>query len=881
MIDEFVSLHRHDQYSMYDGIGLASRSAKRAAELGQSALALTNHGNVFGLVEHYRACEEVGIKPILGMEAYITWSESKARKLSHITLLVENQKGYENLMRLVTESHKIFWYKPRITLALLEQYKEGLLILSGCSFGLIPRLLEENEELAVKGMRRLAQTFHGQLWVEIQHHETAQKYTPFLIEQAKQLRLPLVATTDAHYAELGDRVVHDLILKMRRKEQGEENPSYGSGYHVLSRKEALSVFLKAYPDSWANWIAGALDETCIIAERVSFRFAKPTKLFPGFWTEPVDRLRRLARNGLMMKKLATRTGYEERLDRELRVIEGKDFSEYFLLCHDVTSWARKHGIMVGPRGSVCGSLLAYCLGITNIDPIEHGTMFERFMHEERETIPDVDLDFDARYRKHVMTYVSERFGQYALPIATFGRYVSGNLSADIAKALMMDDSSKNSLRNLLELFHREKRSAVAEADVDASPLGRKLTLLYPKLPRAIELLYGQVRYIGKHPGGVCFVPGDPHQWLGIIEIKDQQMTSYNYYDVEYLGLVKMDFLGLDAISIISRTKELAERRHEKKIDLDTILLDDDTVYREISAGHTAGVFQLEQRGAAQIAKEIEPENFRELVAVISLNRPGVNAFIPQYLKGKEESRSGKTFPSFTQETYGALVYQEQIMQILRSIGFTWAETDAFMKSIKAVGSMTIKKDIDERQPMRDLLFERLKARGITGLRAERFVRGVSSYLFNKSHGVGYARVTYLMAWLKAHYPLEFWCSLLDAEDIDPKRFNYERLAILDGAILLPPHINGTVGYSIEGNAIRVGLKTLKGVGEKASAEIVAKQPYEKDRDVLRIPRRVVNIRVLKALRDAGALKFGIAWRNHAVRYNQVRAGVTPSEASIA
>jgi len=875
-VDRYVSLHRHDGYSVFDGLGTARLAANAAAGLEQPALALTNHGNVFGLMDHLEACDKAGIKPILGVELYVTESAEKPedRKLAHQTVLAQTMKGYRNLMRLVTRANERLYYKPRACVEDLIEFQEDLIILSGCPSSLINRALEAGEEERARALlERMASELRGRFWVEIQHHKTAQANAPWLIKQAQRLKLPVVATNDAHYVDGKDRQAHDLLLKIRWKGRGEENPSYGSGYHILSRKEFGVLLLAAHPWATGAQVRGWLDETVAIADSCEdLKMERPKRLLPPLWEDSIPRLRMLAAQGMQSRGLLKKLAYVKRLRRELQVIEQLGYADYFHICSEVTQWARSEDILIGPRGSVCGSLLAYVLGVTTVDPLVHDTMFERFLHEDRKKSPDVDLDIDSRHHARLQRWVLEKYAPYATQIVTFGRYGGGRLSQDLIGGVPeLGEDGADELRTVLDEYKHQRLEEITAEEIDGQ-LSMQLTQRCPELPYLVSTLYNQVTYVGKHPGGIVFAPGDHARWYAKILAKEEWLASYDGDTLEDMGLVKIDFLGLHAMRMLRQTMEAIGKRDGAETTLDSIPLDDHEVFGRFARGQTQAVFQFERRGAQSVLRTIEPDNFAELVAATSLVRPGVMDSLPSYVEGK---RKGLTHGEFA-DTYGTIIFQEQIMARVRGLGFTWAQCDEFLQLIKSMkyNQASVSSGAVELAPFMIEVAQRLVEReDLTLVDAKMYVARMAQYSFNKAHAVGYSLVSYWMLWMRTRYPLEFWCSVLDSEPNDKKRREYQRSAAFDGLIFLPPHINATQGFSIEDNAIRVGYRTLPGVGEKAAAEIQAHAPYETPHEILNLPRRTVNTRVIKVLHHEGALIMDQdRFMKHAVKYNEELRG---------
>lgn len=644
--DRFVSLHRHSSVSLFDGLDLAVRAADRAAVLGQPALALTDHGTVMGLIEHARYTSERGVKPIMGCELYVVDSLDKESPRRHLTVLARDQTGYRNLMRLVTLAHRQVYYKPRVTFQDLEQHRDGLVVLSGCPAGHVSRsVLDGDLDAAEAYFVRLLDVFGDSFYAEVQHNEAASLAAPHVVRLAERYGVEVVATNDAHYVEREDRQAHDLLLKMRAG-KGESEPTYGPGYHMMTRQEMRDALLAAHPWMTARQVDRMLDVTVDIANGITFKHEKPERMLPRLWgDQPGQELWRRAWAGLeavVPMSRARRCEYEARLREELRVVEVLGCEEYFLLVSDIVAWGRKQGILIGPRGSVCGSLLAYVLGVTTVDPLVHGTMFERFLHDQKKSFPDIDLDVDSSRRDDLKRHVLETYSGYAYPIATFGRWGAGNVANGLAQVLDLSRVEKADLRAAIDKVKGKERLFVTtESDFAEFPVFRTLEVRYPGITRVVSRLYSGVMYYGRHPGGVCFVPGEPERWFAQVPVGGELVATGNFQDLEWCGLLKCDFLGLAAMQSLAESVALVKQRLGVEVNLSEIPLDDARVLERFAAGDTDGVFQFETRGAREILREIEPESFAEVAAATALNRPGVADNLPAYVAGKARLRRGK------------------------------------------------------------------------------------------------------------------------------------------------------------------------------------------------------------------------------------------------
>ncbi len=873
--EAYVNLHRHDSYSLLDGVDVAERAATYTGTmLVQPALGLTNHGNIYGLVEHHFACKAAGVKPIHGCELYVTVGEEKAKdrkEIFHLTVLVQNAVGYQNLCKLLTLSYlpERFYYKNNISLPLLAQHGEGLIVLSGCPrSAILSRFVGGDAEGAEKLFAWFIEVFGGRFYAEIQHNVMVSEATMALVALSRKYSVPIVFTSDAHYVEKRDRVVHDLILKLNRgkkkakvtvkageekpPEKGEENPTYGDGFYLLGRGEADHYMKTAHGWLSEELRGEALDNTVLIAERCEFDMAslKPKELLPKLFDDAAGKIDAYALEGVKSLGLSG-PKYSERLREELRVIHKLGYDQFFLVIHEVVKWAKSKGFLIGPRGSVCGSLLAFALGITEVDPLIHGTLFERFLYDEKKSAPDVDLDIDARYKGQVAAWVMKRFEPYALPIITFGRYNEANVANELGTEFNMLEDDRRDLREAIAKLHRNRVLVASTAQLRESQVVLDLEKKHPGIVQIVQKLYGTVSYIGQHPGGMAFMPDEPSRWMATVRYKDNITTCYHMVDVERLGLLKFDFLGLTAMGTIQRTVDYAKERYGHVLRLKEIPLDDKPTLDLFTNARTDGVFQFDTDVAKGVLHEIEPTSFKEIVASNALNRPGVSDNIHKYAKAKEGGKSTGLFG----ETYGIVVYQEDILLFLKGLGFTWQEGDAFLKAIKGV------KRWDPNSPILQKFVDALMVRGAEEEKAKALLNRISRYSFNKAHAVGYSLVAYWTAWLRVHYTLEFWASAISMEKQYDKVRAFECAAARDGIVIMPAHVNGGAYTGIEGDGIRLGLSALKDVGTKAAEAIgnIRRElfggQFNKAVEIAAAPKRVVNAKVIAALERSGALEF--------------------------
>lgn len=837
------------------------------------ALALTDHGNLYGAIEFYKKAKAFGIKPIIGVELYLARRKRFDRtpkidsKSYHLTVLAENEKGYQNLLKLISKAYlEGFYYKPRVDKDLLKEFREGLIVLSGCPNGEIPRLiLEGNYNEAKKKVYEYLEIFgKDNFFLEVNYHpnlEEARKLKKALIDLSRETNIPLVATYDVHYVYPEDREVHDIFLAIQQGKDIEESDrlSMKEDDFSLASEERIWELYQDIPES--------IEITWEIAQRINLeielgKFKFPKYPLPENLTE-FELLKKLTFEGLEKRGLINDSKAKDRANYELSIIEKTGFAGYFLIVQDIVKWAKKNGIMVGVgRGSAAGSLVSYLLEITEINPLKYDLLFERFLNPERIEMPDIDIDICDYKRDLVFDYLKERYGQESFAqIATFGKMASRAAVRDIGRALGFSFSFVDKLARLipakLSLEEAEKLNDVQK--VLKEDKNYKLILDYAKRVENV------VRHVSVHPSGVIITPGPIIEYTPLQFAPQDQSRVITQYDMNAtgeLGLLKMDFLGLRNLSIIEDTLRLIEERHKEKINLNDLNPDkfDEDTYKIYAEGKTVGVFQVEGKGMTNALKMIKPKNVEELAAVIALYRPGPVKLIPNYVKRKYnqepiEYLHPKLEPILS-VTYGILIYQEQLMRIATDLaGFTQGEADTLRKAIA-------KKKVDLLQSLKEKLIQGMIKNGIEPNLAQKiweWIEPFGQYGFNKSHAVSYAFISFYTAYLKGKYPLEFInaCLLHEGRDVE-RIYVYLEEAKNYGFKILPPDINESdVNFRITDlNTIRFGLGNIKNVGLNLIEAILEERkkngPFKSLVDFLkRVKHKDLNKKSLESLIKAG------------------------------
>ena len=878
----FTHLHVHTEYSLLDGSSKIRELTARAKELGMDSMAITDHGVMYGVIDFYRAAREVGIKPILGCEVYVAPGSRFDRengagedRYYHLILLAENNTGYKNLMKIVSKGFVDgFYYKPRVDLDLLETYHEGIISLSACLAGEVQKYLARGMyEEAKRSALRYSEIFgKDHFYLELQDHGIPEQkmVNQGLLRLSQETGLELVATNDVHYTFAEDAKAHDILLCIQtgKKVTDEDRMRYEGGqYYCKSEEEMRKLFPYAQE---------AIDNTHKIAERCNVEIEFGVTKLPkyevpeGFdsWTY----LNHLCREGFKTRYPDDDGTLSRRLDYELGVIKTMGYVDYFLIVWDFINYARSQNIMVGPgRGSAAGSIVSYTLGITNIDPVRYNLLFERFLNPERVSMPDIDVDFCYERRQEVIDYVVRKYGKdQVVQIVTFGTLAAKGVVRDVGRVLDLPYAMCDSIAKMIP----NDLGMTLDKALTANPDLKKLYNEDEQVKYLIDMskrLEGLPRHTSMHAAGVVIGSRSIDEFVPLSRAADGTITTqFTMTTIEELGLLKMDFLGLRTLTVIQNAVRLAEKDYGIKLDMDHIDYNDKKVLESIGTGRTEGVFQLESGGMKGFMKELKPENLEDIIAGISLYRPGPMDFIPRYLKGKNDKTSityeCPQLEPILSPTYGCIVYQEQVMQIVRDLaGYTMGRSDLVRRAMSKKKTAVMEK---ERQ---NFVYGN-EAEGVKGCIAngidEKTANHIydemidfAKYAFNKSHGAAYAVVSYQTAYLKYYYPKEFMAALMSSVMDNVSKFSEYILTcrrMMDIAIL-PPDINeGESGFSVSGDGIRYGLSAIKSVGRPVVDAILEERKkngiFSSMEDFInRMTNKEVNRRTIENFIKSGAM----------------------------
>lgn len=874
----FVHLHVHTHYSLLDGLSQIDKLMDRVKELGMDAIALTDHGNLYGAVEFYKEAKKRGIKPILGVEAYVApygMLQKRARvddTRYHITLLAKNNVGWKNLIALVTKSNlEGFYYKPRIDKELLAEHAEGLICLSGCPSSELSRLIARKQTAEAETLVGWYKKIFGEnFYLEVQPHTKQEQvsllHSP-LLELAQKFSVPIVATSDVHYTLREEKTAHEVLLAVQTNSHIDDEDRLTLKKYDLSliTQDEMAEIFSDIPEAIEN--SGKIADQCDVTLELG-KTKLPKFILPEGEISSFEYLKKLVaeRTGERVSEMSPEL--EARINLELGVIEKTGFADYFLIVQDFVWWAKNHGIVVGPgRGSAAGSMVSYILGITNIDPIKYDLLFERFLNPDRIQVPDIDIDFTDIRRDEVVAYVRQKYGEDRVAqIITFGTMAARAAIRDTGRALGMSYAFCDSLAKLipfnktlaetLEMVPDLKKRYEAEEDV------RRL------LDEAMRL-EGTARHASVHACGVVISPEPLINFMPLQRApqgNETVITQFEMHSVEDLGLLKMDFLGLKNLTIIEKTIRLIRETRGEEVNIDKLPLDDKATFKLYRAGDTTGVFQLESSGMRRYLKELQPTELEDIIAMISLYRPGPMDLIPQYIArkhGKEKiSYLHPRLEPILKNTYGVGVYQEQMMRIARDLaGFTLAEADTLRKAI----GKKIKELLEEQK---ERLIQGMIKNGIPSRTAQaiwELFPPFARYGFNRSHAACYAMVSYITAYLKAHYTQEFMTSLLNVSGTDIEEINFlvDEVKHLNLRVL-PPDINASSeNFAIDGANIRFGLLAIKNLGANIAHAIIEdrnhKGPFTDITNFLtRIEHRDMNKKSLESLIKTGTFdSFGL------------------------
>ncbi|MBY0012759.1 DNA polymerase III subunit alpha, partial [Paenibacillus typhae] len=880
----FVHLHVHSEYSLLDGAARITDLVRRAGEYGMKSLALTDHGVMYGAIPFYKACTAAGIKPIIGCEAYLTAGSRRERgsrkdqPIYHLILLAKNETGYRNLMKLVSIGHlEGQHYKPRIDMEALAAHAEGIICLSACLGGEVPQhLLHGREDEARKAALRYKEIFGGDFYLELQDHGIPEqkRVNPQLIALASELDIPLVATNDVHYLAKEDAEVQDVLICIGtgKTVDDEDRLQIGTDQLFLKSGEQMAALFPHVPQAITN--------TQEIADKCNLELTFGQHILPEYSPLPegldaAAYLRRLCRSGLEARYSDTplwaspeqKAAAEQRLDYELGVIESMGFSDYFLIVWDFIAFCHKNGIVTGPgRGSSAGSLTAYTLRITDVDPLKYNLLFERFLNPERITMPDIDIDFSDERRDEVIAYVVEKYGrEHVAQIITFGTMAARAAVRDVGRVLNLP---YNEVDKAAKLIPGQLGISIARA-LEGSP---DLKALYETSSKTRELLdmamkvEGMPRHASTHAAGVVISKGPLTDAVPLQAGNESTaLTQYSMEHLESVGLLKMDFLGLRTLSIIERCMNWIREMDGEAPDFRTIPDDDPLTYEMLGAGETTGVFQLESAGIRRVLKDLKPSGFEDVISVLALYRPGPMEFIPKFIAGKH-GEIAVDYPHadltpILADTYGIIVYQEQIMQIASLMaGFSLGEADLLRRAVSKKKRETLDK---ERSHFVEGSLQQGYQEADANAVYDMIVR-FADYGFPRAHAAAYGVLAFQTAYLKAHYPVQFMASMLTAVmGTHRKVAEYVLECRRTGIGVLPPDVNESgvlftpvPGGQGSGGHIRFGLAAVKNVGTLAVENIMAvrkERPFDSLLDFCRrVDLRVCNKRVIESLLQAGA-----------------------------
>ena len=898
----FAHLHVHTEYSLLDGSNKIKEYVKRVKELGMDSAAITDHGVMYGVIDFYKEATAAGINPIIGCEVYVAPKSRFDRELTggedryyHLVLLAENNTGYANLVKIVSRGFtEGYYYRPRVDMEVLREFHEGIIALSACLAGEVQRYIQKGLiDEAKKVARKYEDCFgKGNFFLELQDHGIPEQRTvnAALLNMSRELDIPLVATNDVHYTYAEDAQPHDILLCLQtgKKLADEDRMRYEGGqYYVKSEEEMKGLF----PYAWE-----AVENTQRIADRchVEIEFGKykvPRYEVPaGYdsWTY----LNKLCQDGMAERYPDDDGTLQQRLDYELGIIHDMGFVDYFLIVWDYINYCRENGIAVGPgRGSAAGSIVSYCLKITNIDPIKYNLLFERFLNPERVSMPDIDVDFCFERRQEVIDHVNRKYGSdRVVQIVTFGTMAAKGVIRDVGRVMDLPYAYVDTIAKLIP----NELNITIDRALELNPELRKMYGEDEQMRSLIDMskrLEGLPRHTSTHAAGVVICPDAADNFVPLCRGVDNAVTTqFTMTTIEELGLLKMDFLGLRTLTVIQKAVQLVEKSKGIRVDIDNVDYNDPAVLASIGTGRTDGVFQLESGGMKSFMKELKPQSLEDIIAGISLYRPGPMDFIPKYIRGKNDPEAVTydcpQLEPILAPTYGCIVYQEQVMQIVRELGgYTMGRSDLVRRA------MSKKKQYVMEQERRNFTYGNPEegvpgcvANGISAEVADHIydtMMDFAKYAFNKSHAACYAVVAYQTAYLKYYYPVEFMAALLTSVIDNPMKVSeYIVTCRSMGIEILPPDINeGESGFSVSNRQIRYALTAIKSVGRPVIDAVLKERdtrgPFTGLQDFLtRVADKDVNKRAVENFIKAGALdSLGGTRKQYMSVYVQIMEGI--------
>jgi DNA polymerase-3 subunit alpha len=884
-MSKFIHLHTHSHYSLLDGLSKVEDMVRIAKEAKMGAIAITDHGNMYGAIEFYKECKKAGIKPIIGCEVYVAERGMTDKepgidnKRYHLILLAKNLKGYKNLMRIVTEANlKGYYYKPRVDMKLLKEFHEGIIALSGCMAGKLSRaVLSGNEEKVEELIKEHIDVFGKEnYFIEIQSHphiEGDKELREKLVTLAKKHNLTYVATQDSHYPCKDDHEAHHTLLQVNTGADGKDSSKFefsDDDFSLIDEKTALDYF-RDFPESVSN--TSVVSDMC---EDYDLELGKA--YFPDF---PIEKgttadevLKDLAYKGFAFRELPQSPEYLDRLEYELGIIKQKKYPTYFLVVGDLLRYARENGILTNIRGSVAGSLTTYLLGVTNVDPLEYKLPFERFLNPERPSLPDIDMDFADNRRDEIIAYAKQKYGEDKVAqVGTFGTMMAKGSVRDVARALGYPYTIGDRISSMIPLGsqgmpmtieHAFEMVAELKDAYDKEPDTKKIIDLAKKME-------GCVRHISVHAAGVVIAPTPLYEFSPIqFDPKGGNMiTQYDMYSIEDAGLPKFDFLGIRNLAILADAVSLVKTLHNIDIDLDKIPLNDKKTFAMLARGETMGLFQLNGSGITHYLKELRATTIHDINAMVALYRPGPMQFIPLYIERKHNEKLVKymdpALEPILKQTYGVLVYQDDLLLIAINIaGYSWGEADKFRK---AVGKKIPKEMAEQKDKFINGCVSHSKWPLKKATQLWDQIEPFAAYGFNKAHSASYGRVAYQTAYMKANYPVEYMSAIMTAESGDIEKVaeivhECQKMNIN----VLPPNVNESFGgFTVivgsdktTGRAIRFGLYTIKNLGTDIADSIIeerkASGPFRTLADFFeRINHKNLNKKSVEALAKSGAM----------------------------
>ena len=889
--------HRHDEFSFFDGSGKAIELAQLAKEKGYTALGLTNHGNTSGLIQHYDACKAVGLKPVLGVEAYFLPVYKENKRGFHLCLYAKNLEGYKNINAIQSEGEKQKYYNPIITFEILKKYSEGVICSTACVAGFLAQCIINNKHLqAKKFLKRMLKIFGDDLYIEIQPYKVSEKglqerVNVEAIKLAEEFGIKCIFTSDSHRGRKEDLESYIAMHMLKNK-----NPEYVnhirntySARYMPNKDEMQKRFLKMHEND-----LGIAKCKRIIAEveRNMDEFEEKVEgdiidqlasvySLPKFDEEKNSYvlLKSKVKEGLKEKGLY-RKNYIKRALEELKVIKSNNFEDYFLIVQDYVKYAKNKGIVVGVgRGSGCNCLINYALGITEVDPIIFGLDYKRFIREDKKQLPDIDVDFETDRRNEVIEYMVNKYKGHAVQIASYGMYKVDNLVNDVVK--LYDEMEKEDIKNIKKLVndHKDSEKMVDIEKLKSNSLAKKYNAKYNGIIDNFCFLYNKVKYIGTHAAGVAVSKLPIYYYTAVRYDKksNKYFSSYNLVDLERIGIIKYDMLGLNTLNSL---KDYAEKSGVKPDILD--MIKDKKILNKFACGNSDGVFQFDSHAAQSILKQINVDSFKDVVAANAMDRPGpLSLGIPEkYAMAKEtwiEKENKPVYSKYINDTYGCILYQEQVNSIAVEYGgLNWNQADKLRK-MDDPGSFKARKLLEQyHDEFLNVFIRGMKKHGVGRSEASELFGKFLNYTFNKGHAVGYTLISFYEMFYKVYYNTIFWQVKLKYCS-DENEWKFQNLAVKDGALILTPHVNGSAYYSIANvdneDCILMGISSIKGVGDKVAKSIEEERKKNgnyKDIDDLcdRLPKRIITSRVKEALKENGACIFDKKrYFDHVMRYN--------------